>query len=118
MANHIDTGILGEEIANNYLKERGFVILHKNWRFANWEIDIIAKQNYVLHFIEVKTRRSNKFGNPEDSVNKRKLKNLIAAAEEFTFQYPGWKHISFDILSINLNKNIPPVFLFLEDVYL
>ncbi len=118
MAHHNNTGKLGEQIACEYLSKKAFVILHKNWRHSHWEIDIIASLKGVLHFIEVKTRRTKKFGYPEDDVTKKKVTNLINASEEFLFLYPEWKRIQFDILSINLLRNEPVEFFFIEDVHL
>lgn len=118
MAHHNETGNLGEEMAAKYLIDKGYTILHRNWRHLHWETDIIAEKNSMLHFIEVKTRRTKKFGHPEEDVSKKKIENLIGAAEEFLLQYPSWKLIQFDILSINIEKNKPPNFFFIEDVYL
>jgi len=118
MAHHNITGNLGEEMAVKYLVDTGYTILHRNWRHLHWETDIIAARNDKLHFIEVKTRRTKTFGNPEDDVSKKKIENLIGAAEEFLLQYPGWKLIQFDILSIIIEKNKQPEFFFIEDVYL
>lgn len=118
MAHHNKTGKLGEEIAAKYLADKGYTILHKNWRHKNWETDIIATKNNRLHFIEVKTRRTTAFGNPEDDVSKKKVKNLMGAAEEFLILYPHWKLIQFDILSITLEKNKQAEFFLIEDVSL
>lgn len=118
MAHHINTGKLGEQMALEYLLQNEFVILHQNWRHSNWEVDVIASRNNVLHFIEVKTRRTKQFGYPEDDVTKKKVTNLINASEEFLFVYPEWKRIQFDILSISLLKNKPAEFFFIEDVHL
>ncbi len=117
MAHHNTTGKLGEEMAIEYLLKSGFVILHKNWRHSHWEVDIIASMKGILHFIEVKTRRTKKFGYPEDDVTKKKVTNLINASEEFLFLYPEWKRIQFDILSISLLRNEPAEFFFIEDVH-
>ncbi len=118
MAHHNSTGVLGEQMAITWLLEKGFVILHQNWRHSHWEVDVIATLNNVLHFIEIKTRRTRKFGYPEDDVTKKKLTNLINASEEFCYQYPVWKNIQFDILSITLQKGEPVEFFFIEDVHL
>lgn len=118
MAHHNDTGILGEEMAARYLTEKGFSILHQNWRHGHWEVDVIASRNNILHFIEVKTRRTQKFGYPEDDVTKKKLENLINASDEFIFLNPQWKLIQFDILSITILKNQPAEYFFIEDVYI
>ena len=118
MAHHNSTGKLGEQMASEYLSKNGFVILHKNWRHSHWEVDIIASMKGILHFIEVKTRRTKKFGYPEDDVTKKKVTNLINASEEFLLIYPEWKLIQFDILAINLSGNEPTEFFFIEDVHL
>lgn len=118
MAHHNLTGTLGENMAVKYLQEKGYSIIHRNWRHKNWETDIIATKNSTLHFIEVKTRRTTNFGHPEDDVSKRKVKNLMGAAEEFLLIYPDWKLIQFDILSITMEKNKQPAFYLIEDVSL
>jgi putative endonuclease len=118
MARHNDTGLLGEKMAIEYLLKKGFSILHQNWRHSHWEVDVIASLNNTLHFIEVKTRRTQKFGYPEDDVSKKKIENLINASEEYQFLNPQWKLIQFDVLSISILKNKPVEYFFIEDVYL
>ena len=118
MANHIDTGKQGEQLAVQYLTERAFAVIHTNWRHARYEIDIIASHKDVLHFIEVKARRSGKFGFPEESVTDKKLRNLINAADAFLAAYPSWKRVQFDVLSITLAGNKAAEYFFIEDVYL
>jgi putative endonuclease len=66
--NNKATGDEGEELAAIHLKKKGYTILERNWRFKRWEVDIIASQGKFLHFFEVKTRRSNRFGNPEGRI--------------------------------------------------
>ncbi len=118
MAHHNLTGNLGEEMAVKYLMDKGYTILHRNWRHLHWEIDIIAVKISRLHFIEIKTRRTTTFGHPEEDVSKKKIKNLMGAAEEFLLLHPDWKLIQFDILSITMEKNKQPEFFLIEDVSL
>lgn len=118
MAQHNLTGSTGEAMAVQHLAENGYRILHQNWRHAHWEVDIIAEKEMVLHFIEVKTRRTKKFGHPEEAVTKKKIQNLINASEEYLYQNPEWKRIQFDILSISILKNEPVEYFLIEDVYL
>jgi putative endonuclease len=80
-------------------------------------VDIIAEKGDTLHFIEVKTRRSTKFGNPEESINRQKMKNLKDAAEQYQHKNPGWKWIQFDVLAI-LFKPDAVDYWFNEDIYL
>ncbi len=116
MAEHNNTGLLGEQIAENYLRENGYTILHKNWRHKHWEVDFIVSKKDILHFIEVKTRRSRNFGMPEDNVTNKKMQHLLNAAEAFLYLHPVWKKIQFDILSISLLKNKSPEIFFIKDV--
>ena len=117
MASHNKTGIAGEAMAVIWLREQGLELLHLNWRHSHWEVDIIASKDVVLHFIEVKTRRTKKFGHPEEAVSKKKVRNLINASEEYLYQHPQWKRIQFDILSITILKNEPVEYFFIEDVF-
>lgn len=118
MAHHNHTGQLGEKMAAKYLSEKGFTILYQNWRHSHWEVDVIASLKNTLHFIEVKTRKTKKFGYPEEDVTKKKMENLINASEEFLFLNPEWKLLQFDILSITILKNEPAEYFFIEDVYI
>ena len=83
MALNNQLGKQGEEIAEKYLLQHGYEILHRNWRHSHYEIDIIAKKNEVVHFVEVKLRSSKIFGFPEESVNRKKFRFLLQAADEF-----------------------------------
>ena len=117
MASHNDTGEVGEALACKHFIDKGYEILHKNWRHKRLEVDIIASKDKMLHFIEVKCRRSTKFGLPEESVSPKKITNLINASEEFLHLYPKWQRIQFDILSISLHKDEPAEYFLIEDVY-
>ncbi|MDP4264155.1 MAG: YraN family protein [Bacteroidota bacterium] len=118
MAEHNKFGTEGEVLAVKWLEEKGYKILHRNWRHSYYEIDIIAIKNKMLHIIEVKARNFSKFGHPEDSVGKKKFKNLQRATDEFLFLNPGYQWIQYDILAITLFKNKDPEFFLLEDVFL
>ena len=118
MAEHNKLGQEGEQMAATYLEGLGYSILHRNWRHSHYEIDLIAIKNNILHFIEVKIRSSKKFGLPEESVTKKKFRNLLNAADEFLYQHPQYKHVQYDILAITLHKQSTPEFFLLEDVYL
>jgi len=117
LARHNHTGLIGEKMAAKYLVEKGYTIIHQNWRYSHWEVDFIAALNNRLHFIEVKTRRTKKFGYPEEDVTKKKMENLINASEQFIYLNPEWKQIQFDILSISIPADTTPEFFFIEDVY-
>jgi putative endonuclease len=117
MAVHNTLGKEGEDLASLYLAEKGYAILHRNWRHSHYEIDIIATKGPWLHFIEVKTRSSKTYGLPETGVTKRKFGRLLLAADEFLHLHPQYRHVQYDILAINQFKNETSYFL-IEDVYL
>ena len=73
-----DTGNFGENLACNYLKEKGFTILVQNWRYKHLEIDIIACKENKLHIIEVKTRSSIQFGYPEQFISKQNREQEVS----------------------------------------
>jgi putative endonuclease len=104
MAEHNETGKQGEEIAVKYLRNKGFSILETNWRLGRNEIDIVAEENGTLVIVEVKTRHSTDFGEPETFVTRDKQRLLIRAANA----YIRWKSVTaetrFDIISIVLGK--------------
>lgn len=79
------TAVLGEDAACKYLINKGYKILERNFRKAYAEIDIIALHNNSLVFIEVKTRSSNSFGTPFDSISGSKLRLLSNAAKHYKY---------------------------------
>ncbi|MBK7184032.1 MAG: YraN family protein [Flavobacterium sp.] len=105
MAEHNEIGQKGEQIASDFLKNKGYTILETNWRFKNLEADIIAQQNKTLIIAEVKTRQSNYFGEPETFVTKQKQKNLIKAAHAYIERSNSDLEVRFDIISIIIGKN-------------
>jgi putative endonuclease len=90
MAPHNAFGKLGEKLAANWLIEKGYEILHQNWRYSWYEIDIIAKKENTLHIIEVKVRKHSPFGFPEESVSKKKFRKLKKAITFFTDREPEY----------------------------
>lgn len=118
MARHLQLGKRGEEEGVKFLLENGYAILERNWRFGRWEVDVIAHKNEVLHFIEVKTRSSKKYGMPEEHVGNKKIMNLIHAAEEYLYFNHQWKRIQFDILSIRYFYAQHCSVYLIEDVFL
>lgn len=100
MAEHNQTGTKGEKAAVDYLRQRGFAIEACNYRYKRAEIDIIARKENLLLFIEVKTRRTNQYGFPEEAVTQKKIDLFLMAADEYIHQH-NWLHaIRFDIISL------------------
>ena len=104
MAQHIKTGKKGEALALAYIKEKGYEILATNWRYRRSEIDIIAKDQKILVFIEVKTRSSDYFGKPESAVTNRKKQLLIDGGTAYMQEIMHTWEIRFDIIAIVLRS--------------
>jgi putative endonuclease len=117
MAEHNEFGKEGEDLAVRWLTRKAFRVIHRNWRYSHLEVDIIALKDQCLHFVEVKTRRNDFFGHPEDFVTKQKLDNLMRAGAAFLKKYPDWNQVQYDILSITYGYDGTPGFFFVEDVY-
>jgi putative endonuclease len=117
MAAHNEFGKAGEEMAAEWLVQHGFQLISRNWKFARYEVDIIASREGVLHFIEVKSRHDDVFGKPEDWVNRKKGRHLLTAGVAFQDKYPDWKLVQYDILSILITQDGKRDFFFIEDVY-
>lgn len=115
--NKIKIGIKGENVATDYLLQKGYTIMEKNWRYKNFEIDIIAMQKNKLHFVEVKTRTTQQFGNPEESIDARKMNALKRAAEAYLLTNNIQTYIQFDVIAIKLNVNTAEEIFFIEDVF-
>lgn len=118
MASHNEIGKEGEKLAAEWLIKKGFTLIHQNWRYSHYEIDIVASKDKFLHFIEVKARNFSPFGYPEDSVTKKKFKHLQKAADQYLFLNNGHPWIQYDILSITLHQHKKPEYFFIEDVFL
>ena len=118
MSKHNKIGIKGEQIAADFLLNKGYIIVHKNWRSGKKEIDIIASKGDMLVIVEIKTRSSYGFGFPEEAVNRKKQQFLKVAAEAFICYNPEYRNIRFDIISILMEgENIKEIVHFEEAFY-
>ena len=109
------TGDKGEQLAKEFLLDKGYEILEENYRYKRAEIDLICLNDNLLVFVEVKTLSSSKFNMPEARVNTHKERMIIQAAENYIYSINWQKDIRFDILSIVLNQ--PPEFYHIEDAF-
>jgi putative endonuclease len=100
MAEHIELGKKGEEIATDYLKKNGYRIRDTNWRFSRYEVDLIAEVKGILVVAEVKTRSSNTIAEPEASVTREKQRHLISAANAYIRLKGLRMEVRFDIIAI------------------
>ncbi|MCP5104624.1 MAG: YraN family protein [bacterium] len=95
----------GEKAAARYLEKNGYEIVDRNYKVCGAEIDLVAKKDETLCFVEVKTRGSDKYGLPEEFVDERKRRKIIRAAKVFIGrkEYDDL-YVRFDIISV-LNKH-------------
>lgn len=107
MAAHLSLGKKGEKIALNFLKDNNYRIIERNYKAKKYEIDIIALKESVLVFVEVKTRATDKFGEPEESVGYKKENHIATAAEYFMERFEeDFTDVRYDIISIILNETL------------
>ena len=105
MAYHNETGKLGEQIAEQYLLDKGWTIAARNYRSGKGEIDLIAWASpELLVFIEVKTRSSEAFGPPEISVDEKKADLMARLANHYMAAIGYEWAIRFDIIAVTLSK--------------
>ena len=102
--NHNELGEWGEEFATLYLVKEGYTILDRNWRYQKAELDIICKKREEeLVVVEVKTRNSDFFGDPQTFVSPGKIKNIIKAANEYVISKDLDVEVRFDIIGVLKN---------------
>lgn len=103
MAEHLDTGKQGEDKATEFLADKGYEIIVRNYCYRHAEIDIIAKKNKILVFVEVKTRTNLSYGMPEEFVDATKRGLIMKAAENYIFDRDWHGDIRFDVVSVIIN---------------
>lgn len=100
------TAILGEDAASTYLQRKGYKILERNFRKGYGEIDIISIYKNVLVFVEVKTRSSDRFGTPFESISKKKLQKVVSGAKYYKYilhpEFPD--DIRIDAVGVTVSK--------------
>ena len=109
MAKHNDFGKQGEEVAANFLIDKGYEILERNWRNIHKEIDIIAKDGNELVIVEVKARQSEEHGEPDLAVTPKKRSLLVSAANSYILKNKVDLNTRFDIISIIFRDGKPIV---------
>ena len=104
-----ELGKLGEELAVEYLIKKGYQILERNWRSGHKEIDIIAQKDDILVIVEVKTRTSDDYGDPDIAVGAYKQRMLIWAADAYVRYKNLNVDVRFDIISIVFTDDEPQI---------
>ncbi|HTF82638.1 MAG TPA: YraN family protein [Cytophagales bacterium] len=105
-------GKQGEDLASSFLQELGYLIVEKNFRFKRFEVDLIAKVEDVLVFVEVKKRKNPDFGFPEAAVTQKKADMIHQVAVNYMERVQWHGHIRFDIIAISEDE-----VLHLEDAF-
>lgn len=100
MAQHNELGKKGEQLAVDFLLKKNYVIIERNYRFDKAEVDIIAQQNDILAIIEVKTRSTTNFGDPQDFVKPKQIQRLVKAVDEYVTVNNLNVEVRFDIIAI------------------
>jgi putative endonuclease len=105
----MNLGKEGEDNACGLIERKGFEIIARNYRYDRAETDVIAKSDKlkILLFVEVKTRASSGYAEPEDSITHRKMNQMIKSAEGFLMQHEEFENYEkrFDVISVIINKN-------------
>lgn len=99
-AEHLLTGKWGEQIAAAYLRDKGYVILERDWHSGHRDIDIIAKKGTCVVFVEVKMRRNHNHAEPLTAVNHQKLRNLRMAINHYIKSHHVDCDFRFDVITI------------------
>lgn len=100
-----ELGKEGEAVARRYLEQQGYRILHVNWHYGHYELDIIARRPDLLVVVEVKARSYQRIIEPEDAVDNAKIRRIVAAADAYVQTFDIDLPVQFDILSIIKNKD-------------
>ena len=98
-------GSMGESIAAKYLHRKGYHIIENNYRTRYAEIDLIARKNNLLVFIEVKTRVGERYGSPEEAISHNKLYRLVKNAQAYIVRRSCMKEYRIDAVCIVLDES-------------
>ncbi|NLN87941.1 MAG: YraN family protein [Syntrophomonadaceae bacterium] len=105
-----ELGYKGEDLAVSYLQGQGYNILQRNYRSRSGEIDIICSRRGIIVFVEVKTRTSNIYGSPEESITWRKRDHIRKVALDYLAAgHQPFKELRFDVIGIMMEQGIPSI---------
>lgn len=116
MSRNKKIGQLGESIAKGFIQNLGYEIIAINWTIGHKEIDIIALDEGIYIFVEVKTRTTLSQGMPEESVSQSKINHVTEAARQFLYD-KEYKDIRFDVISIHLKSENDYELLHIQDAF-
>lgn len=96
-------GKRGEDLAHRYLQDKGYVVVGRNYRTLNRsaEVDLVARDGETVVFVEVKTRATDRYGAPEEAVDRDKRRNIVRAAGDYLRRSEqSWELARFDIVTV------------------
>ncbi len=110
-------GRRGEDLAHRYLQKAGYAVVTRNYRAgADSEIDIVARKDDLVVFVEVKARRSADYGAPERAMDEKKHKNIVRGARAYATRGAiDWSQVRFDVISVVFSD--PPAILHQQDAF-
>lgn len=108
MAAKDELGRRGEDVAVEYLQQRGLVVLERNWRCREGELDVVCVEDEALVVCEVKTRSCTRFGEPAEAVTPRKALKVRRAAQAWlSTRGVGWAQVRFDVVAVVVEPGRP-----------
>lgn len=110
-------GRRGEDLAHRYLQKNGYIVVARNYKpGSDSEIDIVARRGDMVIFVEVKSRTSAEFGNPDRAINQEKQKHIVRAARTYVNRAAiEWNQVRFDTISVIFTD--PPSILHQQDAF-
>ena len=105
MVDKQERGAEGEAFTVDWLRQNGFYIVERNWRYGHYEVDIIATRRGVMHFVEVKTRRKGGWQSAYDSIDEQKTRSLRRAAMAYRSMHRIRHNIQFDLIAITVDSD-------------
>lgn len=99
-----ELGDCAEQIALDYLLEKGFILLERNWRRGHLEIDLIMCKDEILHIVEVRSLQAPVLKQPFETVGRDKQKRLVKAADSYVRKNKICSEVVFDIVSVVFEK--------------
>jgi len=101
----LSIGNLGEDIAENYLKKKGYKIIGRNYGNKYGEIDLVVQDKSSLVFVEVRTRRNERFSSPEESINNKKRRKMFKNARAYVAFHNFKGKYRIDVICVVLDRN-------------
>ena len=117
MAAHNELGAWGEQLASDFLQQKGYTIIERDWKLGHKDLDIIARHKGVVVFVEVKTRRNRVFEEPEEAIDHRKLQHLRQAINYYVKSRRINLEIRLDVITVvGTPEGDPPEISHIEDI--